>query len=329
MRFIENIRRALKLPAPADSGKQEGIRQGEKVIVFIFAYIIALGMWALINLDRDFSLTVQLPLMYGEFPPDKAPLERLPEYTTATVTGEGWKLLNLYGSIPRIQVRPEAESFNVLETVRSQLAGHSDLNVIRVQPQSINIRLDERMTKKVPVESGVSLEFRRQFNLIGVPSFSPDSIEVSGARSLIRDIQSWPTRRAQLTDLHQPVNTYIELEPASELIKMSHSRVLFQANVSEFTEGEARVPIQLRGGAETRNYSITPSFVTIRYDVPVSQYSAASQMELFSAYVHIFQIFDDQTGYVEPVIETTTDDFTIRIRTVQPRRVSYFRIVRN
>jgi hypothetical protein len=329
MSLIESIRKKLKLPAAVKNQQDGNFHRTEKAVVFIFAYIMALGMWMLINLDRDFTMNIELPLIYGEFPENLAPVESLPESVRASVSGEGWKLLNLYGSAPRISVDINDERVNLLTSVQNQLPGQTGLTVNQVFPGNIRIRLEEKIARQVPISPNIDIEFRRQFNIVGKPEMFPDSITVTGARSLVENIRSWPTKKVTFSDLNQSIDIMMELEASTDLVRLSDNRVNYRATVSEFTEGETRVPVVIRGGTESRNFSLSPSSILIRYDIPISQYTRAQDEMLFDAYVDFSDILDDATGFVTPNVKPLTKDFDLRVRSLQPQRVSYFQILQN
>jgi len=329
MKLIESIRQKLKLPASMKNKQSENFHRGEKAVVFVFAYVIALGMWMLINLDRDFSMTIQVPLVYGEFPANRAPVEPLPTFVRASVSGEGWKLLSLYGSSPRVAIDVSDSQIDVFQMVQTQLSNQAGVNVTSVSPATVRVRLDEKIQKKVPITPTIDIQFRRQFSSVGVPMLSPDSVIVSGARSLLENLRAWPTIPVTLSDLSQSVDIMLELEESTDLIRLSEKRVNYRLTVSEFTEGEIRVPVMIRGRAESRNFTLSPSSVMVRYDIPIGQFQQAQNTALFEAYVDFETIRNDASGFVEPTIIPRNDEFELRVRSVLPQRVSYFQIIQN
>src|SRR6056297_3009595 len=70
----------------------------ERIVVFFVALVLALSFWLMVNLSREYNLNVELPIQLGAVPTEKALVEELPEKATVSVTGEGWKLINLYNN---------------------------------------------------------------------------------------------------------------------------------------------------------------------------------------------------------------------------------------
>ncbi len=325
--FFNSLRDKFNLPQSSSDSGSSNMQSGEKTIVFVFSFIIAMGLWMLINLGRDYSLTLQLPLTYGDFPADQAPLQPLPDYTNATFSGEGWKLLGIYGNPPRISVNAEEESTNIFDAIQMQLTSGQDLSLTRAEPSVVEIEMEESMSRKVPIENNIELKFRSQYGSIGTPSIRPDSVRVSGARSLVQNIDSWPTRKTTFEDLNQPFLATVQLEESNELIRISHRAVTLEVEVAEFTEGEVRIPIEIEGGEGLPRIILTPPLISVRYNIPVTQFADVSERSLIRAVVDYSAIQEDTSGYIQPRFEIDDSEFDISVRSFSPRRASYFRVI--
>jgi YbbR domain-containing protein len=309
------------------SRDKEDIPQSERIIVFIFAFMIALSMWLLVNLGRDFNLTLNLPVMHADPPEGRAFITEIPRNANTTVSGEGWKLISIYNNPPQVIVPVEEGTINVFEAVQASLSNFPDVSVSKVQPMIVNVNTEEKMEKRIPVRNEVTIETRRRFNVIGSISITPDSVTVSGARSLVEPIESWPTEARELEDVKENLDIEVQLRRAQRLIQLNTEQVRIKAEIAEFTEGEVRIPVVTRNLPPGRRVSYSPSVLTVRYDVPITQYNEASSVIPFQAYVNYSTIVNDTTGYVTPQIEPVIEDLDVRLRSYQPRRVSYFNVV--
>jgi hypothetical protein len=95
------------------SRDKEEIPRSERVIVFIFAFMIALTMWLLVNLGREYNLTMNLPILHAEAPEGQAFITEIPRTANTTVSGEGWKLITIYNNPPSVVVPTEEETINI------------------------------------------------------------------------------------------------------------------------------------------------------------------------------------------------------------------------
>ena len=309
---------------------EEGTASGysrEKVVVFIVAFILAFCMWLLVNLSRDFSLNLNLQVNVGNMPEDRALVEQLPEYATVSVQGEGWKLINLYNNPPQLYVDVQQEEINLYDQVRQQMNVMPDITVQKVQPLILNVELQEKISKTVPVVPSFEVEFRERFDYEGERRITPDSVTVTAARSVIDTVTSWPTRPVVLEDVRGDIDRTIALMEPHPLINLSTNQVQLTAPVAEFTEGETRVFIQTRNLPRGRTVNYSPSYITVRYDVPIDEYNQVKDLTPYNAYVTYEQIQQDTTGFVTPQVDQVVDQYYLKLRTFQPQEVAYFNVV--
>lgn len=306
---------------------KDDIPQSERIVVFIFAFMIALSMWLLVNLGRDYNLTLNLPVMHADPPEGQAFITEIPGNANTTVNGEGWKLISIYNNPPQVILPVDEGTINVFEAVQASLSNFPDVSVSKVQPMIVNIATEEELQKRVPIRNDVTIETRRRFNIVGSIGLSPDSVTISGAQSIVGPIEYWPTEAKVLEDVREDVEIEVPLRRAQQLITLHSDKVRVKADIAEFTEGEVRIPVTTRNLPAGRRVSYSPSVLTVRYDVPITQYNEASSVIPFQAYVNYSSIVNDTTGYVTPQIERNIEGLDVRLRSYQPRRVSYFNVV--
>jgi hypothetical protein len=305
------------------------ISGGEKVLVFSVAYGIALGLWLMVNLDREFNLELELDVLPGRIAEDKALASPIPSAVTVGISGAGWKLLNVYNNPPVLLVDLETTPVNLFEEARVLFAGNQDVSVTKVQPSILNAALEDRLTRRVPVDLRLEMAFRRQYDIVGESGFWPDSVTISGARSRIEGINSWPTDVMELSDIREDIAVNVSLSKPSPVVSVSADQVRFQARVTEFTEGELRIPVAATGLPRNRQVTFIPASVEVRYSVPIDQYMLSQEVAPFQVTVPFDQITRDTTGLVVPLVVVTPTDLEVRLRGIQPRSVTYFVIIQD
>lgn len=297
------------------------------IIAFILAILFALSLWLIVNMGRDYSVTLEIPMRIVNLPADIALSTEIPEYASVSLSGEGWSLINLYTTPPTIQLNAETQQINLFEQVRQQLGSISDLNIMQVEPIIVSIETEQKMSKKVPIVTRVDMSLKDQFGIIGTPRMEPDSVTVTGAASKIDAIESWETEETDVVEVNQNLRVSLNLVRPESGVEVSPTTALYSVEVAEFTEAEVRVPIRTRNLPSGKAVTYNPSSITVRFDVPIEQFSAARDTRPFVAYVDYSRIEDDTTGLISPEIERVSDDFDVRLRSFQPTRVSYFNIL--
>ncbi|MFN1834899.1 YbbR-like domain-containing protein [Balneola sp. MJW-20] len=317
-----------KVTGPGVEETQVKYARREKVIVFIAAYIMAISLWFIVNLNGNFSISIEMPVIIGDIPEDMALTKGLPESVNVEMTGDGWKLLGLYNDPPPVSIDVNQTEVNVFEQVRQSLSSEQDLSVTKVDPLIINISMEEKVSKKVPIIIESRITYRSRYGMIGEPRIVPDSMTITGARSQVSNIEDWVVSDTLiLNDIDKDINTSIPITNKNPLVTISDEQLQYQADVSEFTEGESKVYISTRGLPRGQNVNYNPSMVTIKYDVPIEQYADVENINPFEAYVNYEQILIDSTGFVTPEIELIDDRFELRLRSFQPNSVAYFSVL--
>ena len=325
----QQFRRVLKPGTPHGSSEIDArSARRERIVVFIVAYIIAISMWFVVNLNGDYNITVDVPLETGNMPENMALVEGLPQFVQVEVSGDGWKLVNLYNNPPEVFVDVVEGEVNLFDQVRQRFTIEQDVSVLKVQPFIVNIELEKKVEKKIPIHLASQLSFLDRYGLVGEPSLTPDSVTITGAESQVRDIEEWVIEDTLvLSDLREDVNLDIEVTPIDPLIEYDVQNVNFSADVSEFTESEVSVYIRTRGLPRGSVINYNPSSVTIRFDVPIEQYTQVQNERPYEVYVPYSEILEDSSGFVTPDIEQVLTKYELRLRSFQPKAVAYFSVL--
>jgi hypothetical protein len=173
----------------------------------------------------------------------------------------------------------------------------------------------------------VDVSLRGQYGLLQNPVLIPDSVIVTGPESKVAELEAWETEEAEITDVNRSMEREIQLKTGQSNITVEPSAVMLQLEVAEFTEAEIRIPIRTRNLPSGQAVTYNPSSITVRFDVPIEQYSEIQGTRPFSAYVDFSVIEGDDSGRVTPEVEIAETDQIVRLRSFQPFRVSYFRVV--
>ncbi len=151
----------------------------EKIVAFAIALFISLCLWFIVNLSRDFNVTIQVPIQIANVPDDQIVSTDVPETATVNLSGEGWNIISVYNNPPRVLLTVEDGSVNLADQMRNQISAFSDLNIVQVQPTQLTVETERKATKVVPVANNVRLNIQEQFGLMNQPEITPDSITMS------------------------------------------------------------------------------------------------------------------------------------------------------
>ena len=334
MEFLKKIAARLTdfILGRTESGTNEtdstNFERREISTAFGIALVIAISLWFIVNLNRDFNVTLQIPIELTNIPDDRIVSSSVPENARVNVTGEGWNLISLYNNPPRILLNAdESQSLNISEQIRNQIGAFNDINILQVNPGTLTVETEERATKRVPVANQVNINLREQYGFLNEPVVIPDSITITGAQSVIEEITSWPTQQIHLTNINRTIQRTIPLVTSDTPIQIIPAEIELQVDVAEFTETEVRIPIRTRNLPSGRAVTYNPSSIVVRFDVPIDQFSGVQGQRPFAAYVNFEDMEGDNTGRIMPQIESLDTNLIVRLRSFQPQWVSYFMVI--
>ncbi len=300
----------------------------ENILVFVFAYVVSISLWFAVNLNGIFNVTVQMPLEVGNIPDDMALTNQLPQYVEVNLSGTALPLINLYNNPPSIPIDVEDSEVNLFNQVRQQMNSFQEVDVSKVEPLLVAVNLEEKISKKVPIRFEWDIEFELRYGFISQPKITPDSIEVTGAVSQVNALTEWRIPETiTLSEVRTDVDETIEITNTNPLLETLLESVQFTADVSEFTESEINVYIRTRDLPRGQSITYNPSSITIKYDVPLEQFSEIADQIPYAVYVPYQKIEEDETGFVTPDIELTATKYALKLRSFQPKAVAYFSVV--
>jgi hypothetical protein len=301
----------------------------ERFVVFLSAYILALAFWFAVNVNREYSLSINMPIEIEDLPAELALREQIPEAVAVSVNADWWQLASIFNKPPTISLQvSEDGEVNLFNEVRNEMSDMPQVRIDKVQPSIIEVNLEEKAERKIPVRLRTEISFQEQFGMVGKPSITPDSVVISGAASVIGDLNAWVVEEVlTVENAKEDIDIRIRLESTDPLISLSSDELRYRARVSEFTEGEKVVFITTRGLPRNQNIAYNPSSLTIRYNIPIEEYATAQEEQLFEVFVPYRKIIDDSTGFVTPDIEIKATELNIRVRDFLPKTIGYFVIV--
>ncbi len=297
-----------------------------KLPIFFFSLIFALLVWISVNLGNQFQTVVEVPVRIENLPPDRALAVPLPTHVRFTVQGTGWQLVNTLLS-PNLHYLIDFQYLSrkdILYTSRElneRVNLSKDLLIFGTSPETVLVRLDEKLTKTVPIIPTVDAVFRDGFGIVGRINSSPDSIVLQGARSLLNRIDRWTTERIVLQDINAPVSVEMPLRDTLSFEverNAATAHVTFDVQpIAEKTIDDVEVEIvQVPGN---RNVVLIPPKISIIVRSGVNKIAGLTAKD-FQAFIDYKSILLDTSGSIQPSITGPAD---IQIVLQNPGRIQY------
>jgi hypothetical protein len=289
--------------------------------------LVSALLWLVFSMQKNYSLVVDLPTTVVNLPLERALTQVPPRSVRVQVQGEGLSLFQLYYNRP---FYPLDASQEVVDLESTPPEFPKNLRLESVAPRTYAARTDERITISVPIRLKYEITTPDTHELLYPPIVIPDSVRVSGARSIVDRLTEWPTelfKRGNLTD-----SVAVELalvDTLAQLVDRELETTTVVAVSREFT-GATRVVEVIIEGAPSAEKLVTlePSRLTVRYRVLLSEFRESQRAPDFFATVQYDEIRSDTTGRVRPRLHPPAN---LTLRDVQwtPTSLRYFNYLIN
>lgn len=293
--------------------------------VLLVCFGMSLGLWFLLTLGRTHEASVPARIRITDLPSNRALSVMPPDQVLLRVEGTGYALLSLLARTPDLPVSASSDEVDLLMAAPVLPAG---IRMRNVQPRFVRITTEERITRRVPIVAQTDIDLASMYDLAGTPRLTPDSITVSGARSILQNLSSWPTQVQAFENVRGDISTELPLsDTLSGLVFRTLTATQFDVPVAPFTGAVRRVDVRVRGvPSSIRLVTLEPSTVEVRFRVLLSDFAAAMEAADFYATLSYDEIRADNSGQLRPRL-VLPEGLMIRNAELFPPTVEYFLVV--
>ncbi|MBD3166142.1 hypothetical protein GF324_06070 [bacterium] len=266
--------------------------------------ILAAMLWVFVAGNQTYEVEMPVEINPVKTRPGKVVISEIPRYATARVSGTGKDLVVLkYIQHPvlELDLHTIREYYNYpLKTEFVITPPGMNVRVESIlEPDTVYVRLGNRVSKRVPVEPQVTVQPKMGYTLLQDIEVVPDSVTVSGPTDLMRSIQAISTEERTFVDVHKrmvedevplelPEDDALSVEPKIVLVRLHLDRIA-EHTMERIPVGAVRVPLGRRA-------SVEPSRIDVILQGPASKLAALEQ-DSIDAFVNMTQWSGDQKMY--------------------------------
>ncbi|MBE0570594.1 MAG: hypothetical protein IH618_03545 [Ignavibacteriaceae bacterium] len=296
----------------------------KKLNIFIASVIFAVILWGSISLSDIFYTNVDVKLTLTNFPQGYTTGSPLPEKIQLRVKGQGWRLVSInVGPETEFRVSVGSDSgihnlnlYNYLESNRWLL---SDVEIINILPDSIRFFVERIISKKLPVISGLELEYKPGYGLASDIIFKPDSVVVTGPISLLRKMNQIKTVDKSLSPLDSRTEIEVNLQRMNGFV--------YNANLIEVILDIQRIVDKQFDNIEVNVLDIPPRKEVVLLPNKIGfnvrggiDILGKLEPDQFRAFIRYQSLVQDTTGSVIPILELPKN---VTLQFVKPDRLRY------
>src|SRR5947209_5673333 len=158
------------------------------IFVFLGALVFSTLLWAYVRLSSAYEADVDLPVKLTP-PKGYALASGLPERLHTRVRGAGWQILLMTfakNADFQFDLADRAVPVASAVTIHGDEIAHSailpsEVRVLKVEPDSLQLAFDKSVEKKLPIESRLDVTAASGYTIVGTPLIVPNQVTVIGA----------------------------------------------------------------------------------------------------------------------------------------------------
>ena len=255
---------------------------------YLVCVAIATGFWFLNALSKTYTVEIIAPVEYSNFPRNKTFTGNLPDNFEMTVRAHGFTILRhefsfLFGPLSfdvndmtnNRMLDNKRTSFafptrQFLNELSYQLS--NDIEILSMTPDTLFFRFGKMTQKRVKVKPVVNINLKKQFQISGEKTTSPNTVVVNGPQSILDTLQFVYTKPLEFAAVDQVINVKAEISPVKELFFDPQSVELI-VPVEEYTEAQQSVQVMLTDAPDNLKVKLFPARVKISFLVGLSRFS--------------------------------------------------------
>lgn len=274
------------------------------------AFFFALVIWFFVSMTKPYTTTKNIPVVIKIENSRFAIKNKVPKEIEVKFEGIGWKILSLYFTEPEwvIDLGQETED-NVLRIETTKNAAlylkslPDGLTALNVQPDQLVLRLDEKITKRLPIRLMAKFEPVVGYTLSDRLVIQPESVTVSGSRSRLENMTYWETERTSFTGLNNKFSLDVKLLDTLEgHVSLSAQSAQVIGSAEQLAELEfSDLPVEIETHGTESTVTLIPGRVNIVVGGGLSDLAKLIP-DSIRASIRYEDIVSDTTGAVTPTI---------------------------
>ncbi|MEZ4985101.1 MAG: YbbR-like domain-containing protein [Saprospiraceae bacterium] len=293
--------------------------------VLVICFAIAFFFWLMVKLSKDYTIVAPFSLVY-ELPTGRAFVNSPPQVVYANLRASGWSLIRYtVKNAKKYALRYPVGNADIFSVSTATLRDDIDsllsdgILITDLLTEGIIVQIEKQATRKIPVVAHTQLTFASEYGLTGDIHTTPDSVVITGPRSVIDTIQVWATDSLLLKGLDQSVAQSVALRQTNGTVRIEPTEVLVHIPVQRYIEKTFQLPITI---VHTNQDSVRvfPDKVTLTCVLGLDDFDLVVADD-FEVVAHIPLSNHGLQNAV--IVELTSYPDYVRSWTITPRSVEY------
>lgn len=295
-----------------------------KLFTVAFITLFSVILWGTITLQEQYFSSIFVPVRIPELPNNLAVSNLSSNMIEINIKGDGLQLakLQLFGDkeIDFINEKTPGKYRIFLRSIIEQSATFSsNFKVNEIFPDSIEFTIEESLSKFVKVIPNFRMQFKDGYSLVQSLVCQPDSVLISGPKSIISRIKDIKTINTSYNYLNEDFSRKIKLNPLP-YVEVSIPEVIVSGSIQKIVDKSFQgITVNPTNVPDYHELTLFPSRISVTLRGGLKILGKLNEQSI-KANVNFVDALLDTTGSIIPVI--SVPEFT-NVINIQPERLSY------
>ncbi len=266
--------------------KLKSVKLDKNLLIFLNFLLVSSFFWFLNAITNEYDADISIPVKYINLPDNKLVIGNLADELKVKVNALGHEIMTYKTSklnpvVINLKKHPvhivdknnEQRYYVLTSTLNKEVAAalSSNMEIKKIEPDSLIFKLEEVISKKLPVISNLQLNFKPQYKLKNGIILIPDSVVVKAEKSMLDTISCVYTDSVEVKNISD--STFLNLninEVPGALV--SPNKVACILEVEKFTEMSYQLPIKVINAPKDYKIKLFPASVKLTFNVGFSKY---------------------------------------------------------
>ncbi|MBK5208717.1 MAG: hypothetical protein JJE44_04335 [Flavobacteriaceae bacterium] len=295
----------------------KSLKKNKKIRVFLFFLILSSIIWLLIELSKSYITPVVFNVEYTDLPSGKLVQKKPISEIKVAIKAPGFTLIKYKIKKHKIllnlkNISKTKSIYYILPNKQISLLNSQFSNgveIVSVLKDTIFIELGASVSKKVPINPNIEIQYKAGYNLVEELKILPDSVIISGSKKYIDSVTELRTKPIRLDHVFNDIELTVDLKSPYKMsqIKMSASKVKISGKVDKFTEGTFKIPVNIINVPEGVKVTTFPKEIEVIYQTGLSYFSKITKNDISIVFDYKEYEKDTLITFLTPIIVKKID----------------------
>lgn len=296
----------------------------KNLIIIFLSIFFSIALWVSVTLSNWYYSSIIVPVKIANSSDNLTASRLSAEKVLIKVKGTGWNLLGLLISGTHdyyVNIPNEAgyKTIRLLPNSAENQFISSGVEITEVQPGTLSLYVEKYIVKKIKIKLDTSISFKQGYGFAANIKIIPDSVDVSGAASVINNLNYISTSRINLREVDEKTYLTVELNKPSR-VDLSQKEVKVIVDAQQIVDKSIEdINVEVLNKPPDREIVLIPNKIGVSISGGIDYLGKLNPANI-KAFVKYQDIEADTLESIKPSITLPNN---VNLVFIKPERIKY------